>query len=424
MPFPDSSFDLVVAIEVFEHFADPDRALAELVRVGTDELIASVPLEPIWRVGNMVRGRYLGDLGNTPGHVNHWSRRGFSRFVAQRWDVTEVACPLPWTMVRARCEMSTVTRRSLAGVVGLAVGIAGLAFVGIRIARDWDQIVETMRSANPAWLFAAVVAGLVSMTLIAVNWLSLIERRGHATSLSAGLSWFFVGQLGKYVPGGIWPVVGQAELASRAGPDRRSTYLATASSMTTMLLGAVTVAAVSGLASPYDRWVTAALIGLGLAVGFGSLGLPQVRTGLGRLASAISRRPVELPDVRGRRRVHPPARSGVGDVRSDEHLRGHRAGGIDRRRPGCRSGVRVGAVVGRRIRHHRGAGRPRRARDRVRRPDDRAARSDTGAVGRRHEPSGHDRRRPHGGDRRGDAQSLHPIGGANVGTITDRCHDR
>ena len=79
--------------------------------------------------------------------------------------------------------MSTVTRRSLAGIVGLAVGIAGLAFVGIRIARDWDQIVETMRSANPAWLFAAVVAGLVSMTLIAVNWLSLIERRAALTPI-------------------------------------------------------------------------------------------------------------------------------------------------------------------------------------------------------------------------------------------------
>ncbi len=165
--------------------------------------------------------------------------------------------------------MSTPAQRSLAGIVGLAIGVAGLAFVGIRIARDWDQIVETMRSANPAWLVAAVVAGLVSMTLIAVNWLSLIARRGHATSLSTGLSWFFVGQLGKYVPGGIWPVVGQAELASRAGPDRRSTYLATASSMITTLLGAVAVAAVSGLVSPYDRWVTAALIGLGLTVGFG-----------------------------------------------------------------------------------------------------------------------------------------------------------
>ena len=194
--------------------------------------------------------------------------------------------------------MSTPAQRSLAGIVGLAIGVAGLAFVGIRIARDWDQIVETMRSANPAWLVAAVVAGLVSMTLIAVNWLSLIARRGHATSLSTGLSWFFVGQLGKYVPGGIWPVVGQAELASRAGPDRRSTYLATASSMITTLLGAVAVAAVSGLVSPYDRWITAALIGLGLTVGFASLALPPVRNALGRSASAIARRPVDLPDAR------------------------------------------------------------------------------------------------------------------------------
>ena len=221
--------------------------------------------------------------------------------------------------------MSTPAQRSLAGIVGLAIGVAGLAFVGIRIARDWDQIVETMRSAHPAWLLAAVVAGLVSMTLIAVNWLSLIARRGHATSLSSGLSWFFVGQLGKYVPGGIWPVVGQAELASRAGPDRRSTYLATASSMITTLLGAVAVAAVSGLVSPYDRRITAALIGLGLTVGFASLVLPRVRNALGRSASAIARRPLDLPDGAGRCGLHRPARSRLGDVRSDEHLRVRRA---------------------------------------------------------------------------------------------------
>ncbi len=102
LPFPDSSFDLVVAIEVFEHFSDPDRALAELDRVGAGQLVASVPFEPIWRIGNMARGRYLGDLGNTPGHVNHWGRRGFTKFVKQRWDVVDVASPLPWTMVRAR----------------------------------------------------------------------------------------------------------------------------------------------------------------------------------------------------------------------------------------------------------------------------------------------------------------------------------
>lgn len=102
LPFPDNSFDLVVAIEVFEHFPDPDRALIELDRVGSANLVASVPFEPIWRVGNVIRGRYLRDLGNTPGHVNHWNRKGFTQFVGRHWTVVETASPLPWTMVRAR----------------------------------------------------------------------------------------------------------------------------------------------------------------------------------------------------------------------------------------------------------------------------------------------------------------------------------
>ncbi|WP_040492402.1 class I SAM-dependent methyltransferase [Ilumatobacter nonamiensis] len=102
LPAPDDAFDLVVAIEVFEHFDDPPAALRELARVCTSDLLASVPFEPIWRIGNMARGRYLRDLGNTPGHINHWGRRGFTKFVDGEFEVQGVASPLPWTMVHAR----------------------------------------------------------------------------------------------------------------------------------------------------------------------------------------------------------------------------------------------------------------------------------------------------------------------------------
>lgn len=102
LPFPDGAFDLVMAIEVFEHLPDPVAALDELARVCTGALIASVPFEPIWRIGNMARGRYLRDLGNTPGHINHWTNRGFSRLVASRFRVVSTANPMPWTMVLAR----------------------------------------------------------------------------------------------------------------------------------------------------------------------------------------------------------------------------------------------------------------------------------------------------------------------------------
>jgi SAM-dependent methyltransferase len=110
LPFPDASFGLVMAIEVFEHLPDPPAALRELARVCSGSLIASVPFEPIWRIGNMARGRYLRDLGNTPGHVNHWTHRGFTRFVATEFDVVERVTPLPWTMILATAPTPGTTR--------------------------------------------------------------------------------------------------------------------------------------------------------------------------------------------------------------------------------------------------------------------------------------------------------------------------
>ncbi|MCU1351111.1 MAG: Methyltransferase type 11 [Acidimicrobiales bacterium] len=102
LPFADGTFDLVLAIEVLEHVPDPDLALAELARVGRRDLVVSVPREPIWRAANLARGKYLGALGNTPGHVNHWSRASFAALVGQRFDVHTVRSPFPWTVVGAR----------------------------------------------------------------------------------------------------------------------------------------------------------------------------------------------------------------------------------------------------------------------------------------------------------------------------------
>jgi ubiquinone/menaquinone biosynthesis C-methylase UbiE len=99
--FDDAEFDLVLAIEMLEHVDDADGALGEIARVCAGSVILSVPFEPIWRIGNVARGRYLRDLGNTPGHVNHWSRRSFRRAVSRHFEVDQVLSPLPWTMLRA-----------------------------------------------------------------------------------------------------------------------------------------------------------------------------------------------------------------------------------------------------------------------------------------------------------------------------------
>ena len=94
--------ELVVCCEVLEHLEDPDAALERLAALAGPWLLLSVPREPLWRGLNLARGAYLGALGNTPGHQNHWSRRGFLRWLGREVEVVEARGPLPWTIALCR----------------------------------------------------------------------------------------------------------------------------------------------------------------------------------------------------------------------------------------------------------------------------------------------------------------------------------
>jgi 2-polyprenyl-3-methyl-5-hydroxy-6-metoxy-1,4-benzoquinol methylase len=98
----DDEFDMATAIEVLEHLPAPDATVAEMARVARRWLLVSVPREPLWRGLNVARGAYVRDLGNTPGHLNHWSKREFVSLLSRYGTVEEARSPLPWTMALVR----------------------------------------------------------------------------------------------------------------------------------------------------------------------------------------------------------------------------------------------------------------------------------------------------------------------------------
>lgn len=95
----EDSAELLVCCEVLEHLERPEEALEVLSRVAAKHVLLSVPREPLWRFLNILRCKYLGCLGNTPGHIQHWSRSEFLRTIDRYFEIVETRSPLPWTMV-------------------------------------------------------------------------------------------------------------------------------------------------------------------------------------------------------------------------------------------------------------------------------------------------------------------------------------
>jgi SAM-dependent methyltransferase len=106
LPFAPATFDAVLCLEVLEHLEDPAAALRELLRVARKAVVLSVPYEPYFRLGNLLRGKYLGGLGNHPEHIQHWNMRRLRRFLER--GQREMPCDIrlveafPWIVACCR----------------------------------------------------------------------------------------------------------------------------------------------------------------------------------------------------------------------------------------------------------------------------------------------------------------------------------
>lgn len=106
LALPDKSMDVVIMLEVLEHLDNPEAALRELARVAKKYVILSTPREPIWCALNFLRGKYWASLGNTPGHIQHWSSRSLAKFCSSKFDIATIRKPLPWTVLLLKVKSS------------------------------------------------------------------------------------------------------------------------------------------------------------------------------------------------------------------------------------------------------------------------------------------------------------------------------
>lgn len=207
-------------------------------------------------------------------------------------------------------------RRS-ARYIGLLVGVAGFLFVARDLIADWDSVIASARAADSGYLAVAFVVAALGMLTIAIGWRRSLLALGGRVSIREALRQYFIGELGKYVPGGVWTVVGRGELARSSGLSRVSSYGATLVSIAIAYLAAIVTAGATVLiADVGDQGSWVALTPLLVPIAILTLHPRAIRLGLD-LVSRLGRRPsgLELPSwVTGIRLMllHVPAWIAIG----------------------------------------------------------------------------------------------------------------
>ncbi len=144
-----------------------------------------------------------------------------------------------------------------AGLLAFAVGLAVYG-----LASQWTEVhaaLAKLDAYDVAGAALCVIAGLGCMLLA---WRALLADLGSPLPLPAAIRVMFIGQLGKYVPGAVWALAAQVELARDYDiPRRRSAAASLVGMATTLVVGLIAAGVMlpltSGHAAMHYWWVLA-----------------------------------------------------------------------------------------------------------------------------------------------------------------------
>ena len=172
--------------------------------------------------------------------------------------------------------MKPFSIRALVSSIGLIIGLAGMAFLLRTMWTHRDEMKDSFSHLTWSSLVGAVFFAFMSMSYLGWMWGRLLLRRGYKVPRAQLVSWYYTGQLGKYVPGGVWAVVGRAEMAVRGGVPRADAYSVTGLSMFTTYSAAALCAALGSLLS-WERPIIGAALLLALLFGLSVYAIAPLR---------------------------------------------------------------------------------------------------------------------------------------------------
>ncbi|MBS2546872.1 flippase-like domain-containing protein [Catenulispora sp. NL8] len=200
----------------------------------------------------------------------------------------------------------------------LAFLLLTLAAGAYAVAHQWTRVRTGFADLGPVPLLVALLPALASVGAMMLAWRGLLGALGSPLRLRPASRIFFTSQLGKYLPGSVWPVVAQMQLGRAYRIPRARSAAAAALAMLVSLASALVLAAVAlplgGGAKAAGYWWAFIVVPVLLA------GLhPRIANPALRMLFRLTRRPAIEP-LTGRTIAETAGRSVVGWLLAGAHI--------------------------------------------------------------------------------------------------------
>jgi uncharacterized membrane protein YbhN (UPF0104 family) len=115
-------------------------------------------------------------------------------------------------------------KKTLTTLLKIALTAVVVFFVYRQVAGHWDEIKSYQWQVDWVMFLLSVLLGLGTFVVMASNWQRLIAGFGHQVPLRKSFRIFYLADLGRYIPGKIWPLLGILYLTKKEGiPPERAT---------------------------------------------------------------------------------------------------------------------------------------------------------------------------------------------------------
>jgi hypothetical protein len=156
---------------------------------------------------------------------------------------------------------ATNRRAQISRLAFLALTLAAGAYA---VAHQWTRVRSGFADLGPVPLVVALVPALGSVAAMMLAWRGLLATLGSPLRLRPAARVFFTSQLGKYLPGSVWPVVAQMQLGRAHSIPRARSVAAAALAMlislaTALVLAAATLSVAGGAEAAGYWWAFAAV---------------------------------------------------------------------------------------------------------------------------------------------------------------------